>query len=233
MLSASMKLLVYLFQMLFVQDVFADSIAYPSSDAIVSQNGEFIYVRWVGNDEKLTIRNMEGVRIDDPHSFSKTDFPENGLYELKSKKFLWKIKTENKLNYEEEPVGRPFDDGRFVYVSGPWASDLYDVAFSIYEFGNLKDTFYIRSFCRSTESFVRTSSHFFWARSFEVDGAKGEVRFEACGDYHVIKVDSRFNFLWIYRDVVFVVLILVFIVLARLNYVRSRKLLEQGDISLK
>lgn len=75
---------------IFVNISFADHPAPPAvSNGSFSDNKEYIYVIWVNDDDKEALaassKDVSAIKI------HKKDFPKEGLYKYKSKKFLWSI----------------------------------------------------------------------------------------------------------------------------------------------
>ncbi|PIP90658.1 MAG: hypothetical protein COW01_07395 [Bdellovibrionales bacterium CG12_big_fil_rev_8_21_14_0_65_38_15] len=149
----------------------------------ISKNKQYIYIRWIDDtkNEKFD-REIYADKI----IIKKDEYPRTGLYEVKNKKFLWRIEDVDLSHIGDRCLkyGQPSNDGSFV-VAFPYAElSMDDEAISIYENGNLLLNKRVNQFCTKEQAYDREGafdvSPINWISHYYFDANKNVVSFMAC-----------------------------------------------------
>ncbi|MEA9356253.1 hypothetical protein SHI21_08570 [Bacteriovorax sp. PP10] len=171
---------ISLLSFLFIIDsTFADSVHRSQYIINFSEDGKLVYINWLDYKKNIIVdSDYAGKYKFSEDEFSLANYPQNGLYLVKDRKFLWRL--------EDDSSGVPLNDQEHLVGGGPWASSVKDKAFSLYRNGKLIKTFKIEDFCSDQSSFVHTTSHFFWMKEYKLDNSKKQITFFTCKkDYSI------------------------------------------------
>lgn len=158
----------------------AKVISGPSNESYISENSEYIYVRWVEDKKEMSVSSIFYDTYHSTLNIKKSDFPKNGLYQFKTKKYLWKAQgTDDDLLTAYDSF-IPLDSGEFVveYISNQGSRE--DAAFKIYQNGLLKKIFYVKDFCFETDRIPRFFTDFHWLDFFTIDNKNNNLIIGAC-----------------------------------------------------
>lgn len=157
----------------------------------LSNDKKLVYIHWP-KEYKFTIREYPAFPEDE---FTSKNYPRSGLYLIKGRQFLWDIS-----NPFPEMVGvRPLNNQQYLIAFGPKGTENFDeLAFAIYNKGELVKKFQIKDFCTSNRymrsEMSKFSSFFSWYNDFKLDELNIKFTFEACNNLYTVNLsDGKFS----------------------------------------
>lgn len=152
--------ILFLFSILTVNSVFADTPPMERDYTISVGEGELIFVM---------LSRTHGSQTPEIRAL----YPKSGLYNVTGKvpRALW---TVDWYAFKVDLSA----DGKHLIRWGPWASSAPQIAVEFYADGKLTKSYKIEDLVRRPESLPHSVSHFTWKRDVEFNQAKNELYIE-------------------------------------------------------
>lgn len=168
-----MKFFIFIaLNLLLSSSSFATSIWNKAPRAEISENKKIVCVnRTYAGSMPLEFDPQYKLPLDE---FSQKNYPESGVYELSTRKLLWRF------NFESMSYCEPLDDGHYIIIRGSMGFSTDANAFAIYRDGKLVKKYSINDIC-DDRSFTRKMNRLVqWGQDYRTDNSMKTFSFYSC-----------------------------------------------------